>query len=73
MIFMSRQDCAIEQSNTIAVKTDDEFQNIENIILTDFKCLRCGQGEYALRYNRCPVCDYLIDEMYIKTKNKSRS
>ncbi len=41
---MSRQDCAIEQSNTIAVKTDDEFQNIENIILTVFKMLKeCDQ------------------------------
>jgi len=41
---MSKQDCAIEQSNTIAVKTDDEFQNIENIILTVFKMLKeCDQ------------------------------
>ena len=37
---MSKQDCAIEQSNTIAVKTDDEFQNIENIILPVFKVLK---------------------------------
>ncbi len=41
---MSKQDCAIEQSNTVAVKTDDEFQNIENIILTVFKMLKeCDQ------------------------------
>ena len=41
---MPKQDCAIEQSNTIAVKTDDEFQNIENIIFTVFKMLKeCDQ------------------------------
>ncbi len=70
---MPKQDYAIEQRKTLAVKTDDEFQNIENIILTDVKCPRCGQGKYAPRHNKCPVCDYLIDEMYIKDKNKSRS
>ena len=70
---MSKQDCAIEQSNTIAGKTDDEFQNIENIILTVFKCPRCGQGKYTPRNNKCPVCDYLVDEMYIKAKNKFRT
>ena len=37
---MSKQDCAIKQSNTMAVKTDDNFQNIENIILTAFKMLK---------------------------------
>jgi len=37
---MSQQKCTIEQSNTITVKGDDEFQNIEKVILKVFKMLQ---------------------------------
>lgn len=37
---MSKQNCTIEQNNTTSVKPDDEFENVEKIILSVFKLLK---------------------------------
>jgi len=37
---MSKQNCTIEQNKSASTKLDDEFENVENIILTVFKLLK---------------------------------
>lgn len=37
---MSKQNCTIEQKNITSKKLDDEFENLENIMLSVFKLLK---------------------------------
>lgn len=37
---MLKQNCAIEQNNTSSEKLDDEFKNVENIVLSVFRLLK---------------------------------
>jgi hypothetical protein len=37
---MSKQNCTIKQNNIISKKLDDEFENLENIMLSVFRLLK---------------------------------
>ena len=37
---MSKQNCTIEQKSVASTKSCDEFENVENIILSVFKLLK---------------------------------
>jgi len=37
---MSKQECSIKQKNAISTKLDDEFEKVEDAILTVFKLLK---------------------------------
>lgn len=39
----------------------------EEMTNTKWKCPRCGQSKLPPRYNKCPECQLILDETFIKS------